>query len=242
MDEGDLCRVIAEGRCETALLLTEEMRNAYYKLKENEIALAEREETAKIINGMGVLYSTVHASYKAALDLYSDSIEAVEEFRYDRLISPESDYQKALLALRDSKAEMLKTRSLVYSLEVDSEEYISVSAELTLSEENYNRAIAALEQLGEQINTSLDTLIAAMKRAEDALIKLEDTLFDENIEEKLKASVTEIDAAVNAAKDSFFAEFEEEHGDDITAIENALKAKKEQLRSEIKATDEGTAE
>ena len=68
---------------------------------------------------------------------------------------------------------------------------------------------------------------------EEKLTELEDTLFDDSIEQKLAEKASEIEAALNAKKDGFFAEFENAHKADIESIEEALLAKKQQLKSEI---------
>ena len=235
MDEQQLYKVISAGRVETALILTEEMREAYYTAKEYKISFAESEETARIIEGMGGLYALVHASYKAALDLYSTAITELDNFRYDMLVSPESEYQKSLAKLRDAKVELLKQKNYTASLEVNGEEYASATLSLQMTEENYDKALAAYELLGDKINASLESLISTLRGAEDKLRQLEDTLFDENIEEKLREKASEIEANLNAAKDSFFADFEAAHADDFKSIEESLLAKKQQLKDEIEA-------
>ena len=233
MDEGQLYKVISVGRIETALLLTEEMRNAYYSAKEYKISFAEREETAKIIKELGGLYNLTHTAYKTALDTYSSVINELDEFRYKMLVSPESEYQKSLTELREAKVELLKQRNYTASLDINGEEYASATLTLQLTEENYNNILAAYEKIGTNLNASLEELIVKLRQAETQLIEIEDTLFDENIEAKLQEKAGEIEASLNAAKDEFFAEFENAHAEDITAIEQTLLAKKEQLKSEI---------
>ena len=233
MDEQQLYKVISAGRIETALLLTEEMRDAYYSAKEYKISFAEREETAKIIKELGGLYSLTHSAYKAALDVYSTAITELDQFRYNMLVSPESEYQKSLSKLREAKVELLKQKNYTASLEVNGEEYASATATLQLTEENYNKMLAAYEKVGADLNASLEALIAKLRQAEAALIELESTVFDENVEAKLTEKAAEIEASMNAAKDGFFAEFESAHAEDIEAIEQALLAKKQQLQSEI---------
>ena len=235
MDEGQLCKVISAARIETALLLTEEMRNAYYSAKEYKISFAEREETARIIKELGGLYTLTHTAYKTALDVYSTAITELDNFRYEMLVSPESEYQKSLTELREAKIELLKQKNYTASLNVNGEEYASATVTLQLSEENYNKMLAAYEKIGTDLNASLEALIAKLRQAESKLIELEDTLFDENIEAKLQEKATEIEANLNAAKDGFFAEFESAHAEDIAAIEQTLLAKKQQLKSEIEA-------
>lgn len=235
MDEKQLYQVLAESRVETALLMTEEMRNAYYSAKEYKISFAESEQVARIIEGMGGLYAIAHSSYKTALDLYSTAITELDTFRYDMLVSPEYEYQKSLAALREAKVELLKQKNYTASLTVGGEEYASATVTLQASEEDYNKALAAYEQLGTDLNASIETMIAALRQSEAQLRALEDTLFDANIKAKLSEKATEIENGINAAKDGFFAEFESAHADDLAAIENALLEKKQELKDGIKA-------
>ncbi len=235
MTDEQLYQVIAAGRVETALLLTEEMREAYYSAKEYKISFAESEETAKVIEAMGGLYTLTHKAYKAALDLYSTAITELDNFRYDMLVSPESEYQKSLAKLRDAKVELLKQKNYTASLEIDGTEYASASVTLQMTEEQYNTALAAYEELGNRLNASLESLIATLRTAETKLRELEDTMFDENIKEKLKEKAVEMETNLNAAKDQFFAEFESAHAEDIAAIEKSLLDKKQQLKTEIEA-------
>ncbi|MBO5052041.1 MAG: hypothetical protein J6D31_07575 [Clostridia bacterium] len=235
MDEDQLYKVISAGRIETALLLTEEMRSAYYSAKEYKISFAQREETARIIKELGGLYNLTHTAYKTALDVYSTAITELDDFRYEMLVSPESEYQRSLTKLREAKVELLKQKNYTASLDVNGEEYASATVTLQLSEENYNKMLAAYEKIGTDLNAALEDLIAKLRQAESKLTELEDTLFDENIEAKLQEKASEIEASLNAAKDGFFAEFESAHAEDIAAIEETLLAKKQQLKSEIEA-------
>lgn len=237
MDEKQLYNVLAQSRVETALLLTAEMREAYFAAKESRISFAEREETARIIEEMGGIYKLTHAAYKAALDAYSSAILAVEDFRYETLISPESPYQKSLAELRAAKTDLLAQKNYVASLEVDGELYVQATVNLTLSEEQYDKALAAYEALGAQADAALLELINVMKQAETKLIELEAQLFDENIEATLQAKASEIEANLNAAKDSYFAEFEAAHAEDIAAMQAQLLAEKQALKDSINGTD-----
>jgi hypothetical protein len=233
MNDEQLYSVIAMGRVETALLLTEDMRNAYYAAKEYKISFAESEEVAKVIESIGGIYKLTHTAYKSALDLYSKAITELDELRYDLLVSPESEYQKSLTKLREAKVELLKQRNYTASLNINGEEYVAATVTLQLSEENYEKALSAYEELGRQANAAMESLINVLKQAEEKLKELETTLFDENIEEKLKEKAVEMEANVNAAKDSFFNEFEAAHADDIKSVEDSLLAKKEQLKASI---------
>ena len=235
MTEQQLYEVIHLARVETALLLTEEMRDAYHTAKQHQITFAERAETAKVIEAMGGLYNITHSAYTTALDLYSSAINELDEFRYDTLVSPTSAYQVALAKLRDSKVDLLRQRSYTASLTVGGEEYASATLTLQMAESTYNAALAAFEAIGNQVNASLENLVSALRQAESRLRELENTLFDDNIEATLKNNAKEIEAKVNQAKAHFFEEFETAHADDIAKIEQTLLAKKEQLKKQIEA-------
>lgn len=237
MDEAQLYKVIAAGRIETALLFTEEMRTAYYCAKDYKISFAKREETAKIIEGLGGIYSLTNSAYQAALSAYSKAITELDNFRYDMLVSPDSDYQKSLTKLREAKVELLKQRSFTASLDINGEEYASATVTLKATEENYNKLLSAYEKVGTDLNTSIESFITKLRAAEEKLAELENTIFDDNIEEKLTEKASEIEAALNAKKDGFFAEFENAHKADIESIEEALLAKKQQLKSEIEQSN-----
>jgi len=234
MSDEDLMKVIAAGRIETALLLTEEMREAYYAAKEHRISFAESEATAAVIEAMGGIYTLTHTIYNTALEAYSSSITALDNLRYELLVSPESEYQKSLAYLRESKAELLKQRNYVATLDINGTEYTLAVESLTVSEENYDKAVAAYEAMGEKVNEGLETLIAALRSSEDALRSIEES-FSDDIKAELSAKAAEIENSVNDAKDSFFAQFEEAHADDIASLEASLVAKKEALISEISA-------
>lgn len=235
MEEKQLYKIIATGRIETAQLLTEEMRDAYYSAKEYKISFAQSDETARIIKEMGGIYTIVYSSYKTALDVYSTAITKLDNFRYEMLVSENSEYQKSLARLRDAKVELLKQKNYTASLEINGEEYLSATATLQATEENYNNILKAYEQLGAELNNTLETLIEGLKQAETQLRLVEDSLFDENIEAKLQEKASEIETNINAAKDSFFEEFESAHSDDIKAMEESLIAKKQQLKNEIES-------
>lgn len=238
MSERDLCAVIAAGRIETALLITEDLREAYYAAKEHKISFAESEATAKVIEAMGGLHMLTHTAYKTALDTYSSAITALDEMRYELLISPESEYQKALASLREAKTELLRKKCYKATLDVNGSEYTLAVEAVAMSEQQYEAALALCEQLGEAANTALTQLISTLRTAEVALRQLEDTLFSADIKAELSAKATEIEANVNLAKDAFFAEFEAAHAADIEAMEADLIARKQALIDSIVSDDE----
>ena len=230
MTEEQLYKALAAGRIETAELLTAEMREAYYRAKDYRISFVEKQATADIISGMEEANKAVMTLYSTALDTYSKSIEALDELRYSLLVDPESTYQKALVSLRDAKADLLKEKKLVFSVKDGDKTYAEVTASFKLSEEAYDRALKAVTDAGDAANKAMESAIAALREVETKLKAVEKTLLENaDVSAKLKEEAKRLEDAVNDAKDDFFAEFEKAHKDDIQKAEDDLKAKKQEL-------------
>ena len=75
----------------------------------------------------------------------------------------------------------------------------------------------------------IDQTIVALETIETQLLEIEAHLPD-SIAEELAAHATEIEAAINEAKDAFFEKFEAAHKDDIQKIEAELIAQKNALK------------
>lgn len=233
MTESQLYKALAAGRIETAELLTAELREAYYRAKEHKIQFAERQATVDVINETGAIYQLSMTAYNTALTAYGSAITSLDELRYNLLVSPDSEYQKALANLRDAKEDLLKEKKLLLTVAVDDERYTEISASFKLSEETYNALLQTVENAGNAANTAMENAIALLRQYEDALKALEEQ-FPESITEKLTAEAQAIETKINEAKDGFFAEFESAHKADIEKAENDLKAKKQKLIDQAK--------
>ena len=233
MTEAQLYRALAAGRIETAELLTAEMREAYYRAKDHKISFAEKQATVDIINEMDGIYQLILTGYRAALDTYCETIERLDDLRYEQLVSPDSAYQQALAKLRDAKQELLKEKQLMLTVKVDDENYASINASFKLSEENYNKMLKAVEDAGAAANAAIESVLALLRQGETALRTIEES-FPEEIKTRLTAEAEALEGKVNEAKDGFFAEFEAAHKDDIAKAEADLKAKKQALIDQAK--------
>lgn len=234
MSEEQLLKVIALGRVETAELLSEDLREAYFIAKEHEINIVERELTGNIIKGINSTYQLSHVAFETMLNAYSTAIDKVDEMRYNLLVSPESAYQNSLVDLRNAKAELLKQKTFVASLDVNGEIYASASLTLQLSEENYDKMLTAYENAGAAINDQLVSLISSAKSFETTLIEWEQKNFSsDDITEALQQNAQKLEDELNAKKDAYFATFEEAHKSDIQKAEQDLKDIKAKLIAQI---------
>ena len=123
MTATQLYAALGATRLEQAELYSEALRDAYVKAKNYEFKFAEKEETAKVIEAMDSAAQLVYSSYKTVLDTYKSAIDAVEKARYDYLVSPDSEYQKTLVKLRDAKEKFLIQKKIVASLDVNDSTY-----------------------------------------------------------------------------------------------------------------------
>ena len=228
MSKDELYSLLEAARIDSALLLTEDLRNTYYQARDYEISFAEREETAKIIDEMGAIYAALNTAYKTALDTYQAVLAELENYRYEALISPESQYQIALQALREKKALVIEKRNELAGMDELSAEYTEAKNALDMLEAQYTTALEALESIGKGVNGFIETLLIELRSVEEALVEIEEG-FSDNIKAELESKATELEAKVNQAKDSFFEKYEAEHAEDIERVENELLARKQSL-------------
>ncbi len=230
MNDEQLLNVIAIGRVETAQLVSEEVRQAYFAAKEYEISLATSTATKDLIYAMNSAYAVAYAGYGIALDTYSAAIKKLDDARYNALVSPDSAYQKLLVQLREKKAEILAQKQLIISIKAgnSSVDITIATGDLTKYEAAYDKLVADLESAGKAANDGLTSLIELMKQGEKSMKDLQ-AKFPADITDQLNAKASEIDAKANKAKDEFFARFEEAHKADFDAMNKALADTKAKL-------------
>ena len=230
MNDEQLLNVIAIGRVETAQLVSEEVRQAYFAAKEYEISLATSTATKDLIYAMNSAYAVAYAGYGIALDTYSAAIKKLDDARYNALVSPDSAYQKLLVQLREKKAEILAQKQLIISIKAgnSSVDITIATGDLTKYEAAYDKLAADLEAAGKAANDGLTSLNELMKQGEKSLKDLQ-AKFPADITDQLNAKASEIDAKANKAKDEFFATFEEAHKADFDAMNKALADTKAKL-------------
>ncbi len=230
MNDEQLLNVIAIGRVETAQLVSEEVRQAYFAAKEYEISLATSTATKDLIYAMNSAYAVAYAGYGIALDTYSAAIKKLDDARYNALVSPDSAYQKLLVQLREKKAEILAQKQLIISIKAgnSSVDITIATGDLTKYEAAYDKLVADLEAAGKAANDGLTSLIELMKQGETSWKDLQ-AKFPADITDQLSAMASEIDAKANKAKDEFFAKFEEAHKADFDAMNKALADTKAKL-------------
>lgn len=234
MNDEQLLKVIAIGRIETAELVSEEMREAYFAAKEHKISLVSHQATKDVIEQMGSLYASAYTGFNAAIEAYASAIDSLDQMRYDTLISPDSNYQKLLSELRAKKAEIIKKKQLIVKAEIG-----DVSVDITVERANleqletaYDALVARVEAAGAAANQELVKLITALENGENLLRSVQAS-FPSSINDRLTEKAAEAEEKINAAKDGFFEAFETAHGEDIAEMNAALAAAKADLIASV---------
>ena len=237
MNFGQLLIALAVSRKYAAPFLTDELRAVYMMTKHHKLALAKSQATANILSGLGDLYSSVTSAYTAAIDYYGLTISSIEELNYNLFMAPDSAYQQALIKLQEAKATYISLRASLAT--VTGEDRAALEAELAEAEAMYNQAQEYLDQITAEANSAISFLTGELDKANEQLLKVEETLFNFDIEATLQNKLAEIDASANAAKDAFFADFEAKYGADINRFVENLTATKKTI---VSAIDETTAD
>ena len=233
MSEEDLIKALAVGRIETAQLISEEMKKLYFEAKEYEISFAQREETTKIIKGLGSAYTVLYNSYADAVNAYRKVIDQVEQVKYDALISPDSAYQQALTLMRDAKIKYLEKKSFVASLEIGDTRLQVEIKNLENLKAKYEEFEQAYIEAGNKAIEGFDKVIGYLKQAEELFNTIDKTLLTKDVEQILTDKANELEKAMNEVKDNYFEAFEKAHADDIAKIDQALADKKAELKASI---------
>lgn len=241
MNEVELLQALKVSRMETALLISEDLRELYYEAKKYEIDFAEKEATKNIISNIDGVSKVLLATYSTFLENYRKVITSTEELKYNTLISPDSLYQKTLVELRKAKAEYLEKRAYVATIEVTNKENeeIKIQAEIELNnlKEAYDKIEQKYIECGNKAIESFDFIIKQMKEAENALSEIEEKLLSVDVEQVLTEKASEIESSINERKDKFFEEFETAHKEDIEKALAGFKEQKEQLKNQLQKNE-----
>ncbi len=220
----ELLALLRASREETKEILSAEIRENYYKMKESNLKLAKSEAILAAIDEGDAAYSEALAAYRRMLEELRAAIEKVEEARRTYLLSPDSSYQKALAAVMEAKADYQQQKKEVAAM-TDGPAKTAAEAMLELQKTTLTGFDSALDTAYRTANASVDLLVTTLEQVEEQLTALEKE-FPAEIKSILTEKAETIDGKVNTAKDAFFEKFEEKYRADIDAYNAAVtKAK-----------------
>lgn len=208
MEYAELVEVLYESRKETAEMYSQELKNAYYEAKAFAMEKAELEVLKSQVTGLSQI--ALDVSYKA----YEEAVNALETLRMETLVDAESEYQKALAAFREAKADYLAYRAEVAAME-QTQVTETVLAALVEYENVVNAKEEVLLSIGKMANDGIDAAKTQLGVLYDAVVKgIEDAAV------KVGDFVGEISDKQKAAQEEFFTAFETNYAEAITAAKN----------------------
>ena len=208
MEYAELVEVLYESRKETAEMYSQELKNAYYEAKAFAMEKAELEVLKSQVTGLSQI--ALDVSYKA----YEEAVNALETLRMETLVDAESEYQKALAAFREAKADYLAYRAEVAAME-QTQVTETVLAALVEYENVVNAKEEVLLSIGKTANDGIDAAKTQLGVLYDAVVKgIEDAAV------KVGDFVGEISDKQKAAQEEFFTAFETNYAEAITAAKN----------------------
>lgn len=228
MSEEQLYSALAASRIESAQLLTEELRTAYFTAKKHEISLTESNAVLTLIEQTDDLFGVAHIAYIQAVNAFSSAIKTLDNLRYEQFVAPNSNYQTSLVNLRAKKDELIAAKRAAAAILEESDLKAQADLAVIQAENTFNAALNLFTTVKESANNALETLISTLTAAEQALIAVEKT-FPESICQTLKDGAGQIEKAINDKKSAFFAAFENAHAADIQAVITAMQTRKKSL-------------
>ncbi len=219
MKQAELIEMLYESRKETAEYYSQELKNAYYETKAFILEQAEVDVLKSKLN------SIAQAALQVSYDLYTQSVEKIEQIRIEQFLAEDSTYQQKLAEFREKKIQYLQYREQVAQMEESA--YTDTIKGIL---KGYETAVDTAEQLlltaGELANGQLDTAKTAAKTAYNGVVSA--------IEQTVTRSdeiLTEISTRQQTAKQEFFTKFEADYAAMITKAETDWATMKSTLEN-----------
>lgn len=217
MDYEDMVDALTASRQETAEMLSQQIKDAYYQSKAYAVEMAKFEHVKSQLSSLN------QTLLNTALIAYNSAIESIENTRMTYLVNENSDYQQALASLRQAKVDYLKYRNYVASLE-QNEITQTITNQLDAYETALNNAQTALDQMYTIANNYLNTATTQVTNAYNVIITTIQN-FSVDLEEMLDDAETNINTAIT----DFETQFNTDYQTLITNSKTKLDNMKDQL-------------
>ncbi len=237
MSYEQLFNVIKIYNIETAMLYSEELEELYTQVKEYNIKFAESEYTKDVISAMGNTYALLMKGYDILLSSLQDSIDYLNNLKYESFVSETSAYQKTIAKYESAKKDLLVYKNQLATADVENKDLQESLIKLLDAQIEFVDGIqTSINEAADFSNALIDKAIAKideyMKELEDYKEKY--FLSQEDIEAKLTQSAKDLENTINTTKDNAFKNFEEKYGDDIKNCQEKVLAYKQELKDSLK--------
>lgn len=208
MSEEELIALIKESRKETEDLLTQDLKEAYYALRNSALENAEFQAVLDKINALTGDLNTVFASFKTHMNSFETQM--TELYGKFKTLLENEEYQAKVQAWVEAKKSLLDKRIELLAEDLTAEAEDQIKSEITALETALGQAKTAMETA----RTSLDSAITTAKGAlNTALGEVQRVI--ESVKNALKTFVPGIEEDINTAmataKEDFKTNFKTEY-------------------------------
>lgn len=210
MSEEELVALIKESRKETEDLLTQDLKEAYYALRNSALENAEFQAVLDKIEALTGDSNTVFTNFKTYMTSFEEQMAELYD-KFELLLNNE-DYQAKVQAWVNAKKALLDKRIELLAEDLTADAEAHIKSEISTLETALGQAEIAMEGA----RTGLDSAIATVQGAlNSALSDVQRVI--ENVKNALKVVVPGVEADINtamaAAKEDFKTNFKTEYAD-----------------------------
>ena len=226
----EMLDILKDARIETANLISEDMKNMYYQVRDSKIQIARSQE---IYNLISTSQNSLVTQYGSFLNSVETAITRVENANME-LFSSGGAYQQAYDSLFNAKKELMETKSRIAKLNpenpIEKIQIDTMNALLPTLESAITVAENTLNQVKETAQLSINNAITILKNTYQNLLDAETQLKETpEISQILNQNANEIETALNQAKDNAFKNFETEYNEMITNYNQKIASMKNEL-------------
>lgn len=198
MSKQELMALLKQSREETKEILSQELKDLYYQLRETEFYKAKIEKITAIMAEGGAIWDSIVNNFNAHVETLTEKANAFVEEYVAKFIAESSEYQQKVQEYVLAKKALLEER-LAGTINAATEQAVA-AAEAALDAAK-GIAQVAVSKAQSAINTALKTVVNALEMVIDFI--------DDNV----GAIETAVDGAIQSFKESFI----ELYGDNISA-------------------------
>ena len=223
----EMLKVISIHHIEMSSLYSAQLEELYIDAKDYKIEFAEKEITKEVVNNLDETYVALKNAYSKAVDSLDDAIVALNNAKYDAIMAPDSNFQKAYKELNNKLNDLIIAKN---TIDIDDTQAV---IEYKVKKAAFETAITGMDLAKDGVDVlckAAETVLVAAKNALETIEASLPSSIKDSVNEQLKKEETKL----NELKDAAFNDFEKEHKEDITKLKNDLVAQKNQLIEAIK--------
>lgn len=210
---------------EKSKLPTVELEEYYQSLKDYEFEFKKREA---IINSLTGLAAIGKEYYITALNSFKNLTDQLLKVKEKYFLNPDSDYNKAILALEEKRDEK-RVIQVKLSLTVnDTSKTAELTADLEIINTAIEVAISALNAIKETAVLAIDQAVLAIDGAVEVLDNL--PVFQEA---DYNAVLDKVRDGINGTKNEFLTKFEEDYSQSIRKHNERITQRQEKIKASI---------